>query len=279
MVAEHTWQLRQVLQFSLACMLYLTLLFIVNKSFARYKQSVDDRSCQLILTRHNDSTMNHVNKVATYAKALGCGTILLETGGPCPIHDLNLLSCATIPNVGREIGSILHYVINNYFHLPDILVHSPSNKKHKRDRRREHLLQSMNQMSFDCSHIYRYEDPHQNILSRALSYFLTRTVYRNQFLGSSVRGCAGLNLTECKVYHAWLDSNLCLPNLKRRACYNGIFRTTRRLLWKRPIAYYIQLYKSLGNRDTCPEIYAIERAAEYVFGGLGTEGCGILPNM
>lgn len=199
-------------------------------------------SCKILLTRHKDSTRGQLNDIIVHATENDCNVIIHEMGGTCLLNSSET-QCFSIPNYGREIGSFLYFVLHNYNNLTDVIITSPSNSKHNRVERRKCLIENKGLLTFDCGRNLR---PGKS---------------------STVRSCFGFSKRNCKTYFHWWESNICWPLKDCPACYNGIFRTTRQLIQRRPLSFYSNLYAMIGNQDTPTIIYALERAAEFVFGG------------
>ena len=186
-----------------------------------------------------------VEFLAEICKAHGIQLIVYDKCDFCAAAPVNVY-CRPLPNIGRDMGTYVYFVMTYYDHLPNEIIFCPSNiTKHKRKERLQKLL----------------EDPSNN-------------------------GCADIPLGKCgdftldeyegiplvkadsRPFKTWYNTYIANYNKdmnKHGPCWNGVMRTSRSNIHKHPRRLYHNLHKQLQVADSTEVGHYIERIVQLIF--------------
>ena len=154
--------------------------------------------------------------------------------------------CRPLPNVGRDMGTFVYFVLTHYDDLPNEILFIPSNiKKHHRKERLEDLLADPNTNGCDAA-------PMQNQGEFTLSQYED-----NDLTHAFVR-----------PLQAWYNkyvNNYEKDKDKSGPCWNGIMRTYRSNILKHPKHLYVNIYEHLKVADSAEVVHYVERIMQLIF--------------
>ncbi len=201
-----------------------------------------------------------------------CIDWLNEIKDDCLIYNkgvaLNIKNEVMIPNMGRESETYLHYIINNYDNLPDVVVFTQG-------RIKDHLFQ------------FR-EEPHKYLLKlkdEAFKYGKSnsRWVFRENneaiYDNNDINWKKDWNLKNGRyflnnnykdnkpiIYEDWFKKYIDKDYPNPFHIYtNGLFAVKKELILNKPIEYYKILIKEVDHHINSAEGHFFERAWYYIF--------------
>lgn len=175
---------------------------------------------------------------------------------------LNIKNEVTLPNMGRESETYLHYIIDNYDNLPDVVVFTQGKI---------------------IDHIQEFpRNPHNYLLKLKTEAFeLGKSKARLRNINNSVHSpwCKNWNLRKGEyylsanyknnkpiVYEEWFKEKICVNYPDPTDFYsNGLFAVKKELILNKPIEYYKELIKEVNHHINPSEGHFLERAWYYIF--------------
>jgi len=172
----------------------------------------------------------------------------------------------SLPNVGRESHTYLHYIIENYNNLPDVCVFMQGKiEDHiQNDLKNDYLYIKKMELEaylFGLSQNFIYLKNLENVSSKwAYPNFniLTQDVLKNMFKVE--------NPTK-SIFSEWFLENIGekYPNENLKIYGGGIFGIRKDLILSRPITYYQNILSYLNKENAPLEGHFMERSWKYVF--------------
>lgn len=150
-------------------------------------------------------------------------------------------SCSILPNVGREQGTWLNHVMQNYDNLHSKILFLPA-PIHKYDRleRGLSMLKSPNSMGGAIG-------PHENF---------TLDNWNN----------SPLIPAEVRPFKAWYEKNIGQWNATHEGVYiNGVMATTRERIRSKPLEFYMNLHRQVSIDNNTEVGHYLERSMGSVF--------------
>eukprot|EP00854_Cymbomonas_tetramitiformis_P025311 gene25311-30899_t len=138
-------------------------------------------------------------------------------------------------NVGRDAGSALDYVIENYDFLLDVIIFTPSTiQKHDRRARLLRLLK--------ITGLVMRQQPQTLRTSVTLGEERNFRIHHYQ---------TPLTPSRDGAFGEWYDKYVgsWRKDASRRSCFNVMFRTTRANIKKRPLSFYKTLARQKANNE------------------------------
>lgn len=231
----------------------LLLFYLITKNMDTYENTEDD--VIIVVARYNEN-VDWLKK-----EPFNKFKHIIYEKGP---NLLNCERCHKLKNVGREGHTYLHYIIENYDKLPNIVVFLPGSAMDiKSYHKQMKTLEIMNMLL----------NSKDDIISRCVDGDLMDSL--KDFIlaeyGSSNMENLGINnerkLQEAPIrpFGKWFETNF--PNIKKVTdiWYNGIFVVTKEQILKNPKELYVSLLKQLDSHSN-PEVgHYMERAWASLF--------------
>ena len=225
------------------------------------RQAEHPPSCQVVVADFGDES--GVRRAVDGARLHGCPIHVISKLLPCPQY-LNAawsgadITCEQLPNLGRDLGSALHFVASAYASLPDKLIFTPSTLAvHGRESRYKALLAQLGDASFDCAS----DEPSHPRTSITLSEEADFAVAQYSQVG--------LASASPRIFKRWFETHIgpFATHAARRTCFNGMWTSTRALLQSRERAFYERLRHETDVHASSEAVHYAERAARAIFGG------------
>ena len=153
-------------------------------------------------------------------------------------------------NVGRDTGTALDYVIENYDSLPDTVIFTPSTlQKHDRAARFQTLMESS---TSSCAKSDKH--PQSKRIDEEQNF---RIRWWDGPLEPSVDG----------AFDHWYDKYVgdFQEDGSKQICFNVMFRATKDDLRRRPLESYKQIAQQVNTSSNNEYIHFIERAVGSIF--------------
>jgi len=155
------------------------------------------------------------------------------------------ITCRPLKNVGRESNTFLYFVIKYYDNLPENILFIPSAlDKHDRLERFKKMIENKDETGCSTVHTLGSEE---------------------NFKLSEYEG-KPIELADTRPLRAWYeryigvwDSNILSP------CWNGMMRTNKQRILRRPKYFYINLYNQVSQADNIETGHYMERVMQNVF--------------
>tara|TARA_X000000950_G_C13915316_1_gene660718 strand:- start:1817 stop:2497 length:681 start_codon:yes stop_codon:yes gene_type:complete len=219
---------------------------------------------------HNNKNMEYKIIVARFKENINWLSPIMDK---CIIYNkgpkLNLLNEIPLKNVGRESHTYLHYIINNYNNLPDIVIFTQGNISdhisHNHQNQPSTYLLSLLQ---ECLNSKLGKS-----IPKAQYYGNNRGPWRPDFNENDRRSRFLLNNGNCpyknKIYisfRKWFKKYIKRDYPDDAKIYkNGLFAVNKQLILKNPCSYYKKLLSNV-NHDVNPvEGHFMERSWFYIF--------------
>lgn len=186
---------------------------------------------------------DHLDYIAGVAEAFDFGILIYDKCNFCK-HIPASLNRQPLRNVGRDLGTIITFIIRNYHNLPSHMVFVPSALQ-KYDRR-DRLIQILDQPYMQCA-----RNEQVSILQEAEFY---------------IDWWDGKKLSPASVrpFKAWYEHFVgpwSAPGIYKKMCFNGIIRTTRSKVLKHSLEFYKTLDHELTiGGDASEAVHYLERA-------------------
>ena len=225
------------------------------------RQAEHPPSCQVVVADFGDES--GVRRAVDGARLHGCPIHVISKLLPCPQY-LNAawsgadITCEQLPNLGRDLGSALHFVASAYASLPDKLIFTPSTLAvHGRESRYKALLAQLGDASFDCAS----DEPSHPRTSITLS--------EEADFAAAQYSQVGLASASPRIFKRWFETHIgpFATHAARRTCFNGMWTSTRALLQSRERAFYERLRHETDVHASSEAVHYAERAACAIFGG------------
>lgn len=201
------------------------------------------RRCHVVVAACGDP--RNVKRI----REMACGG-----GGECVVWVYN--KCAQkvpgsvrLPNVGRDLHTFLHHVVEHYSALPAgrIIFTASTLDKHRRAARLERLLH--------CEEDHFCDWGHGAQAIGDIWTDWTKDEYDGvQLLPASPRG-----------FRSWCEAHTGAVDPSSKRCGNGIFLTTGARIRKRPPEFYRNLRDQLCTHNAPEAVHYLERVVEHVF--------------
>ena len=191
---------------------------------------------------------DHVKEIGAIAEEKKCSMHIVNKKHPVQC-DYGIHSKQVIhkPNVGREQGVYLDYIVNNYDDLPERIYMTPSNlSKHDRKKRFESII---NGKEISCASNGRKIKVHENF---------SISEYEDGPQIAAVHSPFG----------KWYDhiyGNWAKDKDKVKSCYNGMIGTTRELIHRHPRSFYEELSKQVNVGSAVEVGHFLERTMGKTF--------------
>ena len=154
-------------------------------------------------------------------------------------------------NVGRDAGTALDYVIENYDSLPDTLIFTPSSlHKHDREARFRELMDSS---TSSCAN----NNKHPRTSYRLGEEQNFRIAWYDGPLERSVDG----------NFSQWYDKYIgdFQKDQSKQTCFNVIFKATKDEIRRRPLESYKQIAQQVNTSANNEYIHFVERGLGSIF--------------
>jgi hypothetical protein len=165
---------------------------------------------------------------------------------------LGLSNEIMLDNVGREAETYLHYIIDNYQNLPDIVIFTQGNiSDHRGSNNINILLKLFHEASvYNKSICFRDNCP-EDWNSRDKNNYYLHDNYKNN---------------ERTSFGEWFKKNINPLYPKPLLLYwNAIFAVKKELILNRPLEYYKKLILEVNHHVNPTEGHFFERAWFYIF--------------
>jgi len=164
-----------------------------------------------------------------------------------------------LKNVGRESDSYLHYIIEHYNHLPDVVVFTQANiADHKGSNNVQYLL---------------------GIKDQALRHGMSQNAYIHHDVNNNVHFGPAWNVRPDGfylkdnyknntpiVFKTWFENTMGIPYPNPIVLYcNAIFAIRKDHIRKRPLVFYERLLQEVNHHINPAEGHFLERAWFYIF--------------
>jgi hypothetical protein len=154
--------------------------------------------------------------------------------------------CRPLPNVGRDMGTYVYFVMTYYDHLPNEIIFCPSNiTKHKRKQRLEQLLKNSSNNGCAKVPLGKYGD-------------FTLDEYEGRTLTKALA-------RPLKTWYNTYIANYNKDMNKYGVCWNGVMRTSRSNIHKHPRQLYYNLHEQLKVADSLEVVHYIEIVMQLIF--------------
>jgi len=175
---------------------------------------------------------------------------------------LNIKNEIMLPNMGRESETYLHYIIDNYDNLPDVVVFTQGKINDHlfnfREKLHKYLLNLKDEAFENGKSKARliYSD-HIPDINWKKDWNLRHGVY---YLRDNYKDNKPI------IYEDWFKTNINkdYPN-PVRIYSNGLFAVKKELILNKPIEYYKELIKEVNHHINSAEGHFFERAWYYIF--------------
>eukprot|EP00854_Cymbomonas_tetramitiformis_P024241 gene24241-29438_t len=237
---------------------FLVLVLFLAPVACEDARTQSTKSCIVVVSHFGPcANLNEISKITSRS---GCGMHVIDkTEGFYGFMHTLLASCSSDKwqyvrraNVGRDAGSALDYVIENYDSLPDILIFTSSSiQKHDRRARLSRLL---NINGSSCANNGQHP---------------RTSVYLNQEKNFRIHDYGHSRVTPSTdgAFGEWYDKyvgNL-QKDAEKRSCFNIIFRTTRANLRRKPPSFYKALARQVNASPDNEYGHFIERSVASIF--------------
>ena len=173
-----------------------------------------------------------------------------------------------LPNVGRESHTYLHYVIENYYNLPDIVLFTQGNTSDHKIKNDVNIIDEM---------IIQAKLYGKSIPKKYYGKHKWFTPYWNNYVTSG--GAIGINPdnhwksmkyenNQFIVFHDWFVKYIQpeFPDKNDYAVYpNALFAVKKEIILKKSIDFYKNLIKRLVHSSDPVEGHFFERSWYYIF--------------
>jgi hypothetical protein len=198
--------------------------------------------------------------------------IIVYNKGPIPNKNIYKMPykhfLKSVPNLGRESHTYLHYVIENYYNLPDIVLFTQGDTSDHKIKNDVNIIDTM----INEAKMYG-----KSIPSKFKGKNKWLTPYWNQSVTSG--GCIPINPdnhwksmkyenNQFIVFHDWFVKYIQpeFPNENDYAVYtNGLFAVKKEIILKNSIDFYKKLIKRLVHSSDPVEGHFFERSWYYIF--------------
>lgn len=183
---------------------------------------------------------------------------------------LNIENQVMLPNVGRESETYLHYIIDNYDNLPDVVVFTQG-------KINDHMIGITNYHSKLYKYLLKLKDEaFEYGKSKARLIYLESNPdinwIKNWNLKYGVYYLAN-NYKDNKpiIYEDWFKIHIDEKYPEPVHIYsNGLFAVKKELILNKPLDYYKELIKEVNHHINPTEGHFFERAWYYIFTSLDT---------
>lgn len=174
-------------------------------------------------------------------------------------NKLNIYNEILLENLGRESETYLHYIITNYYNLPDVVVFTQARiSDHKKGADINYLI---------------------NIKNQALNYSKSTNFIMHNDLGKSIHWDKEWNLRQDGfflkgnyknnnpiTFLEWFKSNINI-NYPNPICIyaNAIFAVKKENIINKPLEYYKKLTLEVNHHINSTEGHFFERSWYYIF--------------
>lgn len=164
-----------------------------------------------------------------------------------------------LENVGREADTYLHYIIDNYNNLPDIVVFTQARiSDHKGSDDINYLIKIKNEaLQYSKSQNFLiHTDIGNNIYwDKEFKWMLQNDEFKNNYKNNKF-----------VEFGKWFEENINItyPNPIYIYC-NAIFAVKREKIINKPIEYYKKLILEVNHHNNPPEAHFLERSWYYIF--------------
>jgi hypothetical protein len=174
-------------------------------------------------------------------------------------NKLNIYNEILLENLGRESETYLHYIITNYYNLPDVVVFTQARiSDHKGSDDINYLINIKNQ-ALNCSkstNFFKHNDVGDNIHFdkewnlRKDGYYLKDNYKNNNPI----------------TFLEWFKNNINInyPNPMCIYC-NAIFAVKKENIINKPLEYYKKLILEVNHHINSTEGHFFERSWYYIF--------------
>ena len=176
--------------------------------------------------------------------------LVFDKGGFCSQVDDGTY-CRPLHNVGRDFGTFVYFAARYYHHLPDVVYFVAGNlKKHDRRRRVAALLRHGGggkepRDAFPKLWPTMHPDP-----------AFTITTWDGQALRKATLSPLG---PWAREYFLDYDEN------ELYACFNGLLRSSRKRMHRRPRETFLRLLDAMDEADELEAVHFLERLAAWPF--------------
>ena len=157
-----------------------------------------------------------------------------------------------LKNIGRESETYLHYIIDNYNNLPDIVIFTQGNIA---DHKGKNDINILNKLAFEAA-IYNksccfFDNCSEDWNSKDKNNYYLHNNYKNN---------------ERISFGEWFKIHI-NPNYPKPILlyWNAIFAVKKEKILKRPLEYYKNLILEVNHHDNPAEGHFFERSWYYIF--------------
>jgi hypothetical protein len=168
--------------------------------------------------------------------------------------ELNIDNEIFLENVGREAETYLHYIITNYYNLPDVVVFTQARiEDHKGSNDVNYLLNIKNEAleHNKSQNFHRDENIEMNTWNLTKDGWYMRDNYKNN-----------KPITFIEWFKNNIDINYPYPI---HVYWNAIFAVKKENITNKPIEYYKKLILEVKHNSNPPEAHFFERSWYYIF--------------
>jgi len=180
--------------------------------------------------------------------------------------ELNIDNEIFLENVGREAETYLHYIITNYYNLPDVVVFTQARiEDHKGSNDVNYLLNIKNEAlehnksrNFSIGDKDWYNNPTWNVLKVKSKWNLKRV--SAWWLQDNYKNNKPITFIE------WFKNNIDINYpYPIHVYWNAIFAVKKENITNKPIEYYKKLILEVNHHNEPPEAHFLERSWYYIF--------------
>jgi len=224
-------------------------------SDARPERPAPSSKCLLLVVDGPTSVSQGVEESVKMAVDYGCEAEIWSVGVHC--QNFPGQRCVSHPNLGRDLGAAVHFILERYDDLPErLLVTSSSLAKWDRSSRLKQLFDNLDSHDFECPILGNWSpevafDAGFNILCYNRTELTPAEPY---------------GLLNWALAHVKDDLDVVQHT---HECFNGLWRSTRELLLERPKSFYQDIAQQLDVSAANEAVHYAERLAALIFGGHG----------
>jgi hypothetical protein len=173
----------------------------------------------------------------------------------------NIKATVKLPNVGREMHSYFHHIIENYDKLADMTIFLPGSvelpNKFNRSVKLVEAVENNNKTTFSCFRDEKFVEQNYDftINSYASSHGNNREVNKDDRMKKS----------DIRPYGKWFSAIFKNGEKNDYISYNSIIAISRDNILQKPKSYYEMLIKQVDDHQNPETVHYLERSWYAVF--------------
>jgi len=167
-------------------------------------------------------------------------------------NKLGLTNEIILENVGREAETYLHYIIDNYYNLPDVVIFTQGNISDHRGSNNIHILINLlvEALRNGKSNCFQDNCPENWNVNDGKTYYLNENYKNNEKISFG------------EWFKRHINSEYPTPLL---LYWNAIFAVQKKLILKHSLDYYKNLILEVNHHINPTEGHFFERSWFYIF--------------